>query len=395
MAKRSIGLLSLLFIVSCGDFWGRKTDLGFIDVPQYDNALVSFVPIFPYWGGFSGPVDICIGYDELIYVADSVAGEIICLDQAGRRIGRYPLPGVHALAQDRRLDLLAVAPVDTVIGGQTYRLDALHRIRLYDGQGYGLSHAMIVSRQVHPFYFKASFSTSDTVVRLRRIAVMADNSYYVTRTGPDRDPLKFGGPDDAVLKFSSEDRWEEAIAVETSTGTQTDFFLGAWGICVKARPPQSPFVSQGEGFWVGLTASGLPLRIHSVVSREGEQGRFYEVEFRWVQGDTSVADGFLATPGRFRRPEGIAYTGGAQPYLIVADAELDSVFVFTLSGLEGVLPPVNTTAVRRPVKVSFGGRGGGPLQMHRPTAVAHHRRILYVVDFGNRRVMRLRLTTDF
>jgi hypothetical protein len=33
--------------------------------------------------------------------------------------------------------------------------------------------------------------------------------------------------------------------------------------------------------------------------------------------------------------------------------------------------------------------------MRRPTAVAHMDRILYVCDAGNRRIMRLRLTTDF
>lgn len=392
MAKRSL-LLSLL-LVGCGDFWGRKTDLGFIEVPQYDNALVAYVPLLPYWTGFQGPVDICVGYDELIYVADSVAGEIVCLDQAGRRLGGFRLSGVHALAQDRRLDLLAAALVDTVIGGQRYRLDALFRIRLYSSQGYGLAHATIVSRQVHPFYFKSSFSVNDTLVRFRRIAVLADNSYYLTRNGPDNDPFKFGGPDDAVLRFDSRDQWQEAIVVQTSTEVRSDFFQGGWGLAVRPRPPQSPFVSQREDFWVGLTAEGLPLKVHSIVPREGEQGRFYEVEFRWVQGDTSQAEGFLATPGRFRRPEGLTYIEGAQPYLVVADAELDSVFVFTLTGLEGVLPPAGT-GLRRPVRVSFGGRGAGPLQMHRPTAVAHHRRILYVVDAGNNRIMRLRLTTDF
>lgn len=394
MAKRTFRVLLPLLLVGCGDFFGRKTDLGFIEVPDYDNALIAYVPILPYWEGFQGPVDICIGYDELIYVADSVAGQIVCLDQAGRVIGRFALPGVHAVAQDRRLDLLAAAPVDTVIGGQTYRLDALYRIRLISNQGYGLRYATLVRRQVHPFYFKATFSITDTLVRFRRIAVLADGRYYVTRTGPDNDPLKFGGPDDSVLLFDQTDTWQEAIRVETSTGIQTDFFRGAWGLCVQARPPQSPFVSQKEGFWVGLTAPGLPLRIQAVEPREGEQGRFYEVQSRWVQGDTSLAEGFLATPGRFRRPEGIAFTGEARPYLVVCDAELDSVYVFTLSGLEGILPPP-ASGQRRPVRVSFGGQGSGPLQMRRPTAVAHSRRLLYVVDFGNKRIMRLRLTTDF
>ncbi|MCS6894936.1 MAG: hypothetical protein NZZ60_02150 [Bacteroidia bacterium] len=392
MAKRSFILA--LFLVGCGDFLGRKTDLSFIDVPQYDNTLIAYVPVLPYWEGFQAPVDICVGYDELYYVADSIAGEIVCLDEAGRRIGTFRLPGVHAVAQDRRLDLLAAAPVDTIIGGQKYTLDAIHRIRLRGSGGYGLRYASVVSRSVHPFYFKSTFSITDTLVRFRRIAVLGNNSYYVTRNGPDQDPLKFGGPDDAVLLFDSRDQWQEAIILQSSTGPQPEFFRRVWGIATRARPPQSPFVSNVEGFWVSLTAQGLPLKVHSIVPREGEQGRFYEVDFRWAQGDNSVADGFLATPGKFERPEGIAFTGGSQPYLIVADAAKDSVYVFTLSGLEGVIPPP-ASGSRRPVKVSFGGRGTGPLQMNHPAAVAHHKKLLYVVDKGNRRIMRLRLTTDW
>ena len=387
-------VLLVLILGGCGDFWGRKTKLDFIDVPQYDNTLVSYVPILPYWEGFVAPVDICLGYDRLVYVADSGAGAIVCLDVAGRELGRFALPGVHAVAQDRRLDLLAAAFVDTVIGGIPYRLDAIYRIRLAQPEGYGLRYARIVRKLPHPFYFQATFGTSDTLVRFRRIAVLGDNSYYVTRTGPDNTPTKFGGPDDAVIKFDAADQWVEAVVVESSLGTQPDFFKGPWGLVTAARPPQSPFVSMSPDFWVGQVGPGVPLRVQHIVVREGEQGQFYAVDDRLIVGDTSKADGFLSVPGRFRRVEGLAITGGAQPYLIVADAELDSVYVFTLRGLEGVQPPPAAGSPKL-VKVSFGGTGSGPMNMRRPTAVAHAERLLYVCDAGNRRIMRLRLTTDF
>jgi hypothetical protein len=392
--ERVFGFLALLMLWGCGDFWGRKTKLDFIEVPQYDNTLVSYVPILPYWEGFVAPVDMCVGYDRLVYVADSGAGAIVCLDVAGRELGRFALPGVHAVAQDRRLDLLAAAFVDTVIGGIAYRLDAIYRIRLAQPEGYGLRYARIVQKRIHPFYFQATFSTSDTLVRFRRIAVLGDNSYYVTRNGPDNAPTKFGGPDEAVIKFDAADQWVEAVVVESSLGTQPDFFKGPWGLVTAARPPQSPFVSTSPDFWVGQVGPGVPLRVQRIVVREGEQGRFYAVDDRWVVGDTSKADGFLAVPGRFRRVEGLTLTGGAQPYLVVADAELDSVYVFNLQGLEGVQPPPAAGSPKL-VRVSFGGSGSGPMSMRRPTAVAHADRILYVCDAGNRRIMRLRLTTDF
>jgi len=394
MAKRSIGLGLALILAACGDPWGRKTKLDFIEVPQYDNTLVSYVPILPYWEGFVAPVDICIGYDRLVYVADSGANAIVCLDVAGRELGRFTLPGVHAIAQDRRLDLLAAAFVDTVIGGTPYRLEALYRIRLVQSGGYGLRGATIVKRLAHPFYFQAIFSTTDTLVRFRRIAVLGNNDYYVTRTGPDNTDTKFGGPDDAVIKFDAEDRWVEAVVVQTALGEQRDFFKQPWGLTVRARPPQSPFVSTAPDFWVGQVGPGVPLRVQHIIRSEGEQGAFYEVSNRWIVGDTSKAEGFLAVPGRFRRVEGLALTSGGQTYLIVADAGLDSVYVFTLTGLEGVQPPPAAGSTKL-IKVSFGGTGSGPLQMRRPTAVAHADRLLYVCDTGNRRIMRLRLTTDF
>ncbi len=393
MAKRSLFFIALL-LSGCGDPWGRKTKLDFIDVPQYDNALVSYVPVLPYWQGFVAPVDLCIGYDRLIYVADSGANAIVCLDEAGRELGRYSLPGVHAVAQDRRLDLLAAAFVDTVIAGQRYRFDAIYRLSLYDGAGYGLSRARVVRRLVHPFYFQTTFGLSDTAVRFRRIAVLGDNGYYVTRTGPDNDPGKFGGPDNTVLRFDAGDTWLEAVIVEGALGSQPDFFQAPWGLVGRARPPQSPLVSQEEDFWVGLVGPGVPLRVHHIVRSVGEQGAFYQVDMRWVVGDTSRAEGFLAVPGRFQRPEGLSLTSGSQPYLIVADAGLDSVFIFTLQGLEGVSPPPAATS-RKLVRVSFGGQGSGPLQMRSPCAVAFENRLLYVCDRGNKRIMRLRLTTDF
>jgi len=393
MAKRSLFWAALL-LVGCGDFWGRKTDLSFIEVPQYDAALVAYVPLLPYWEGFEGPVDICVGYDDLIYVADSVAGLLVCLDQAGRRLASYALPGVHAVAQDRRLELLVAGPVDNLVGGGRGSVGARFFSVVGSAVGGWVGHAGGGRLGGGPLFFFCLCVLLSMVGWFCGIAVRGDNSYYVTRNGPDNDPLKFGGPDDAVLLFDSQDRWQEAIVVQTSTEVRTDFFQGAWGLVTPARPPQSPFVSQSPNFWVGLTAPGVALRVHAILRQEGEQGGFYTVSTAWQQGDTSLADGFLATPGRFLRPEGLALTGGAQPYLLVADAGRDSVYVFTLSGLEGVYPPTGS-GLRRPVKVSFGGTGSGPLQMRRPTALAHARQILYVVDSGNRRVMRLRLTIDF
>ena len=62
-------LIGLAFLSSCRGFFGEKTDPSFIDVPIYINRDVAYVPIQPVWDGFIRPVDIIIGYDELVYVS--------------------------------------------------------------------------------------------------------------------------------------------------------------------------------------------------------------------------------------------------------------------------------------------------------------------------------------
>ena len=76
------------------------------------------------------------------------------------------------------------------------------------------------------------------------------------------------------------------------------------------------------------------------------------------------------------------------------DAGKDSLFVFNQAGVEGVAPPPGAES-SRPVRVSFGGTGAGPLQFSNPQGVAYYQRIVYVADTGNNRISRYRLNTDF
>ena len=68
--------------------------------------------------------------------------------------------------------------------------------------------------------------------------------------------------------------------------------------------------------------------------------------------------------------------------------------MFNQIGIEGVAPPPGAGSTR-PVRVSFGGEGAGPLQFMDPQGVAYYREIVYVADTGNNRVSRFRLNTDF
>ena len=61
--KYLFGLVILSSVLSsCEKPFGDKTDLGFIDVPNYDEKPIAFVPILPDIKITASPVDITIGY---------------------------------------------------------------------------------------------------------------------------------------------------------------------------------------------------------------------------------------------------------------------------------------------------------------------------------------------
>ncbi len=386
--------LSLWFFASCEKPLGDKTDLSFIDVPVYDQEMIAFVPIQPAITHLSNPVDICVGYDELIYIADQASGRITAFDQSGKVLGTYNLPGVKALAMDRSLEILALAKYDTLINGVNYKLDAIYRLSLISNNGYGIQHAKIIRKVVHPFYFKTSFTTSDTAVHLNGISIMADNKYYVSRSGPSNIPGQIGGPDDAILVFNPGDVFETTVSVTTEQGLISDYFRKPFAISTLAKAPQSTVVRTGGDFLFTSISNQTAIKAQYIRFESSDFGSSYHLNTALAGSDTSKADGFMYTPNRFISPKGITIAGDGSNYIFVSDAMKDSVYLFTMQGLEGVQPPPGNDS-KKNINVSFGGRGTGLKQFRAPAAMAYHNKILYVLDTGNGRILRFKLTTDF
>ena len=389
MIQRSLLLvLAALTLTNCEGFWGEKLDPEFIDVPLYTDRQVAYVPIQPVWDNFVAPVDITIGYDELIYIADGGTSEIIQYDQAGNELGRLAIPGLKEVVQDRTLDLLAIGTFDTL----GFSLPTIYRIELKGGGSYNLSSAIIQNKIIHPFYFKVNFDPgNDELVALNGIAVQADNSYYVARSGPGISQIF--GPDDAVLVFGADDEFQTPVVVDLGGSINTEYFDSPIAITGVAQPPQSPFVDEDGDFMVCMGDPNRQLKVQYIDVIESDNGISYTVK-NLVTGDTSQADGFLLTANRFAVPTDIVYTGDGTNYMFVVDEEKDSLFQFTNTGLEGVAPPAGSTSSKN-IKVSFGGTGTGLTQFSRPSGVAYSDEIVYVADRGNVRVLRFRLTTDF
>ncbi len=397
MKKRWAGLLIATTLLGCEGYFGSKTDLSFIDVPTYSVRDIAYVPIQPAFGGFVHPSDLCIGFDELLYVVDEATEEIICLNESGAEQGRLTIPGVKTVRQDRQLDLLAIGTHDTTINGVLYSLACLYRIHQISPTGqYGLPYAQVVHKTIHPFYFKNTFSTSDAQVRFGQVAILASNSgeknnrYYVSRSGPSANNAN-QGPDDAVVLFDNQDVYISPLSVTTSSGLFTNYFQDPKGLVSFAQPPQYT-AATGDDFWFTSQDPNQALQVQHISFIETEFGADYRPVI--YIGDHSLSDRWINQANRFTDPCAMTMAGDNTRYLFVVDRERDSVYQFTASGLEGI-PPPPASGETRYTKVSFGGEGDGPMQFLEPSAVAHWKKILYVVDAGNGRISRFKCTLDF
>ncbi|MBI1315253.1 hypothetical protein GC167_00105 [bacterium] len=395
---RWMGPLCLLWMtMGCEDYFGEKTNLDFIEVPEYSDREIAYVPIQPALTGFVEPVDLCIGYDQLFYVVDRATEEVVCLDESGRELARRFVQGARAVAQDRRFDLLVAGTKTDTVGGVVYDLACIYRLRLTGQGGYGLEAAESLPPIVHPFYFKSTFSSGDALVEFHDIAVSGDNGnaqlnnqFYVSRTGPSANNAGLG-PDDAVLLFDNEGAFISPVLVTTSSGQFNDYFRGAAGLASLTQPPQISARSTRD-FWFTSTDENNFFKVQYIEYSESEFGAEFRPQI--FPPDTTLSSRALYDPNRFAEPLHLTYAGDGTNYLFVSDAARDSVYQFSGNGLEGVAPPPGS-GEKKYALASFGGSGAGPTQFNRPMGLAYWNQILYVCDSGNGRILRFKLTLDF
>lgn len=384
-------LLFLLILTGCKDFFGSKTDLDFIEVPIFEPREVAYVPIQPVISGFSKPTSIIAGFDELMYVLDEGTSEIICFDESGREIGRKFIRGAKAMAQTRKLDLWVIGEIPQNFGDSNYIASCIYRLDLVGSGGYGLRNAKITDTIIHPFYYtsQADLRSRKESVSFTDIGVLADNRFYATRTGINTPNVIFG-PDDAVLLFDADGKFMRNVSVSTPDGLVNNFFKQPTSITTYIQPPQ--FTARGgDAFIVAMKSVDAAIKVRIIDYTESEFGAAYEP--RILFDNSENADGFLYKPNKFIAPTGLTVSGDGTNFIFVVDQELDSIYQFNASGLEGVPPPPGAISTRL-AKASFGGRGLGLSQFNKPTGIAYQSRTLWVTDTGNGRVLRFKLTLD-
>ncbi len=351
--KTLLGLLFLVLVYACTD----KFNISEVKIgePKQNNiGDTLYIQQNPVWEGFNQPKDLLIGREPFIYVADTENNRIVMMDIAGRILGFKEIRRPTVLAQDYQLNLIVcgelVDPNNTVFS-------AVFKIHMVD------AHHNIALAKVDTLLPKTSFDYLKPLRKYTGICVFSDNSFYVSRTGPNNNNLI--DPDNSVLYFKKKVK---------SDGTKIDTLIGR-------VPLLEPL---GTGLLSANNISSLTSFKNTsrdvIITLTGNnsfkvQWLQYVVsnEFEGYRSKLAPFHSTLLSVNKFGKPEGVALDNSNN--IFVADAEKDSIFKFDSFGEE---------------LQSFGGSN----LLKNPHAVQYFNKTLYVLDTGNNRIVRFILSTD-
>lgn len=359
MMKKIFLFLAISFLfIHCGE----KLDLTeFVQTGRQGtfSTDTSYVLLNPAWTGFNNPSDVMVGREPFIYVADTDNNRVVVLNLAGQVIGTINVKKPVALAQDYRLNLFICAEFDTTINGTTKTFGALYKVDLFSVQH---NFAQAKLQRLLP---KTSSDFSKEFRRYTGVAVFFDNSYLVTRTGPDN--TSFIDPDNAILEF---------VQVKNTDGSVRDSLIG--------RLPN--FEATGSGLMSINELSGITAfnrKNYEIVTTQTGNTNFKVQWLKFIVTNDYVGYVSKFDPddprvdilriGKFGKPEDVTVDNNNNIFVI--DSEKDSLFKFNQYGTE---------------MHSFGGSN----LFKNPKGVAFFDKTLYICDTGNNRILRFILSTD-
>lgn len=394
-------LLLGLSLISCDFLFGTKQndevddifDQGKID-PTLAPQNVGYVPILPIWKDFKHPVDVFVGYDEMVYVVDDEGLKI--LDLKGELHRTIPIYKATEVTQDRRLHTYVLGKALVNINGVDRELAAIYHLK----NTATASGPDFVDTLIHPFCDQSrknvSFRNADLEVEFTGIACRADNVVYVSRKGPVNDLTSSARPDNSILFFDENGKNFSYANGLSPENPNLKSVIDVSGIATFAGPPQKIFgMNESHDFIVCQAGDEkIDYRVLWIVEQfDPDAGILYTENAAMLDMDPAEADGFLYEAGKFSKPSDIYIAPDQSAYIFVVDQAQNRFYQFTSKGYEGVEPPVNSTA-KKYIVTSFGDKGSGPFQFNEPMGVCYYKYIVYIADKGNNRILRYQLNID-
>lgn len=393
-------LVFSLYLTGCNFLFGTREDETVSDVfrqgaidPNVSQQVVGYVPVLPIWGGFANPTDVFVGYDELVYVADAAGVHI--LDLKGTRQALIAIPGATKVVQDRRLYTYVLGRANRLINGENWNLAAVYVLT-----GAGTGNPQILDTLIHPFNDLTRANTNfrgvaDQNVEFTGLVPLIDNGFYLSRRGPTNSQISTAAPDNAILVYRNDLTNNGYAQGLNANSSSLRSILDVSGMAGFLAPPQLVFgMSSSRDFLLLQSRTSAEYKTLWIRQQTSEEaGTVYIENQNMLNFDTTKATRYLYDSFRFGKPADVCVAPDETNYIFVIDSEKDSLFQFTSLGFEGVNPPPNSGLTKQ-VIASFGGRGSGPFEFNQPQGVAYMRRIVYVADTGNGRIMRFKLSTD-
>ncbi len=402
--KLFYSLIILVFITSvfssCDLLFGSKKDTqtaqifvaGNIDPHLYPTS-VGYVPILPFFTGVSNPVDVYVGFDQMVYVADDNGVEI--LDLTGKFQRRIPILGATDIVQDRRQHTYVCGRLlkDVTGDGIPENLPAVYH--LYNASAAG--GPIFVDTLIQPFCDNSrstsGYRASDLQVQFTGVACLADNRIYVSRTGPVNNLTTVAIPDNSILIFDKDGNNLGNCTGLNPTNSSLKSELNISSIATQQVPPQS-YVDASDNFFITQASPQAEYGVLNILEyNDPVAGITYGENSSLLNFDYTKANSFLYKSFRFKNATDVYAAPGATGYIFVVDNQTDSLYQFTQRGYEGVNPPANS-GITKQIIASFGGAGSGPFQFNQPSGVCSFNKIIYVADKGNNRICRYKLSTD-
>jgi|WetSurMetagenome_2_1015567.scaffolds.fasta_scaffold23106_2 hypothetical protein len=347
-----IYLVLLIFYSGCGE----KLDLSTFPVTTNGNINISdtlYVLQNPVWTGFNRPEAILAGNDQLIYIADTKNNSIVQMDVAGGRYGAYYFNYMvfpKKITQDGNFDLLVIC--DSVTSLDTTSI--IFRLKVVSGGG-------VISQSTPAVRLLTSLRPTPNTNKLRKftgISTYSDNSFIITRTGPE-DPLNID-PGNAILKVKGSD---SVISLNLISGFQTS----------------------GNSFYsIERVSSILTIKNSStdfIISRSSQDtlnlNKVIYFEYNYTNGTfdpkyTSTSQDIIGI--KFGSPDATVLDNNYTIYVI--DSYRNHMFKFSSSG--------------KLLKESFGDS----TIFKNPKGISYFNKVIYIADTGNDRILRFKLSTD-
>jgi hypothetical protein len=347
-------IAGITILMSCGE----KLDLSQFpinDPPQKIGDTV-YISQYPDYIGFNEPVDIFVGYEPLIYVADKSNNRIVQLDISGALIGYSDfILKPKKISQDKNFDLLVIASkIDTIPPNILDTVDCVYRYKLKDNNG-------IISGVQPKIVFKSNQATPipGKHGKFTGVATYSDNYYLVTRSGPNNSNLI--DPDNAIFRI---DKYDNTVPVPERlpgfevTGLGLMSLIGTSAI--------STFSNNNTDLIYVQNATDVAFKINWAIY-DFVNGT-YTAKYTPDQGTDLLKIGLVSQPQDI--------TVDQYGNIFIVDSYKDSLYKFNSLG--------------KLKSESFGGI----TQFINPNGVAFFDKTLYITDTGNNRIRRYILSTD-